>query len=199
MKMFCLHCEDNTKVVEKKIALKIGKATFSTKTLVCGKCKSYALTPKIREEMDKWGRDLSKSIAEPQPVFSEATHKFAEEMARKYGLSKVPLFRALTAFYLNKVVNREDFQDLAEFIRSHDSNNLLDGGKKSKVCVPVNYMLFKKLQTFTEVWKTTHAKAIEEAVIFGLSALSHEEANFQILAEIAKSLEGYITDYALVA
>lgn len=199
MRKFCPRCEKNSSVVEKRISIKIGKATFSTKAPVCEKCKSYALTPELRREMDQWGREQTRSIAEPQPVFSAAAHQFAEEMARKHGLSKVPLCRALTAFYLNKVVNRKDFQNLAGFLKTKESNELLGGGSKSKICVPVNYMLFRKLQTFSEVWKTTPAKAIEEAVIFGLSALSHEEANFKILAEIAKSLEGYIADYALVA
>jgi hypothetical protein len=103
-KRFCPHCEDNTNVVERKISIPVGSETFVVKTNVCKKCGSYELTPQIRKEMDQWGRTLTKNIIEPQPIFSEATHRFAEEMATHYGLKRVPFLRVLTAFYLNRVV-----------------------------------------------------------------------------------------------
>jgi hypothetical protein len=198
-KRFCPHCETNERVVEKKISITVGSESFSTKTVVCKKCGRYEMTPKILKEMDEWGRGLTKNIIEPQPIFSEATHRFAEEMATQYGLKRVPLFRVLTAFYLNRVVNREDFQELKKFCEAHAPRKLLGEGVRSKVSVPIRYLMYRKLQTFSEVWDVSHAKAIEEAVLFGLTVLSSKEENFDKLKTIAESLQQYIADVAQAA
>ncbi len=92
-KRVCPNCESAAEVVEKKISIPVGTEAFSTRARICKKCGSYELTPQIRREMDQWGRALTKNIIEPQPIFSEATHRFAEEMATQYGLKRVPLFR----------------------------------------------------------------------------------------------------------
>lgn len=196
---FCPHCETSEHVIEKKVSIPVGNESFSTKTMVCKKCGRYELTPKIRKEMDEWGRALTKNIVEPQPIFSEATHRFAEEMATQYGLKRVPFFRVLTAFYLNRVVNRDDFQELRKFCGTHAPRKLLDEGARSKVSVPIRYLMYRKLQTFSEVWDISHAKAIEEAVLFGLTVLSSKEENFEKLKSIADSLQQYISDIAQAA
>lgn len=198
-KNYCPHCESDESVVEKKISIPVGNESFSTKTLVCKKCGRHQMTPKILREMDEWGRGLTKNIVEPQPIFSEATHRFAEEMANQYGLKRVPFFRVLTAFYLNKVVNREDFEELKKYCDSHAPRELLEKGSRSKVSVPIRYMMYRKLQTFSEVWGASHAKAIEEAVVFGLTVLSLQKDNFEKLKSIAESLQQYITDVAQAA
>ena len=107
--------------------------------------------------------------------------------------------RVLTAFYLNHVVNREDFQELKEYCEKHASKKLLDGGRKSKISVPIRYLMYRKLQTFSEVWNVPHSKAIEEAVLFGLTVLSSESDNFEKLKVISKSLQEYITEIAEAA
>lgn len=198
-KRFCPHCEDDTHVSEKKISIPVGAETFTTKTLVCKKCGRYALTPQIRKEMDEWGRKLTKNIIEPQPTFTEAAHRFAEEMATQYGLKRVPFFRVLTAFYLNRVVNRDDFEELKRYCETHASQKFLNEGSRSKVSVPIRYLMYRKLQTFSEVWNMPHAKVIEEAVLFGLTALSSKEENFEKLKAIADSLQQYIADIAQAA
>ena len=198
-KHFCPHCETTENVVEKKISIPVGSESFSTKTMVCKKCGRYEMTPKIRKEMDEWGRALTKNIVEPQPIFSEATHRFTEEMAAQYGLKRVPLFRVLTAFYLNRVVNRDDFQELKRFCDAHAPRRLLDEGARSKVSVPIRYLMYRKLQTFSEVWDISHAKAIEESVLFGLTVLSCKEENFEKLKGIADSLQQYLADIAQAA
>ena len=198
-KQFCPHCEDGAHVVEKKVSIPVGAETFITKTLVCKKCGHYALTPKIRQEMDEWGRKLTKNIIEPQPIFTEATHRFAEEMATQYGLKRVPFFRVLTAFYLNRVVNRDDFDELKRYCETHASQKFLNEGNRSKVSVPIRYLMYRKLQTFSEVWNVSHAKVIEEAVLFGLTALSSKEENLEKLKVIADSLQQYIVDIAQAA
>lgn len=198
-KRFCPNCEDDTNVVEKKVSIPVGAETFTTKTLVCKKCGRYALTPEVRREMDDWGRKLTKNIIEPQPIFTEAAHQFAEEMAAQYGLKRVPLFRVLAAFYLNRVVNREDFQELKRYCETHVSQKFLSEGGRLKVSVPIRYLMFRKLQTFSEVWNVPHAKVIEEAVLFGLAALSSKEENLEKLKAIADSLQQYIADIAQAA
>lgn len=196
---FCPHCEDDTNVVEKKISIPVGAEAFTTKTFVCKKCGNYALTPEVRREMDDWGRKLTKNIVEPQPIFTEAAHQFAEEMATQYGLKRVPFFRVLTAFYLSRIVNRKDFQELKRYCETHVSQNFLSEGGRSKVSVPIRYLMFRKLQTFSEVWDVPHAKVIEEVVLFGLTALSSKKENLEKLRTIADSLQQYIADIAQAA
>ncbi len=198
-KRLCPHCEDDSDVTQKKVSIIVGSESFMTTTMVCEKCGSYALTPKIRKEMDEWGRKFTKNVIEPQPIFSESTHRFAEEMANQHGLKKVPLFRALTAFYLNHVVNLEDFQEIKNYCDKHPSRKLLNKGERSKVSVPIRYLLYRKIQIFSDVWKVPHSKTIEEAVLFGLTALSSKEENFAKLKVIAESLEQFIADVAQAA
>jgi hypothetical protein len=198
-KNFCPHCETGEHVAEKKVSIPVGNESFSTKTMACKKCGRFELTPKIRRAMDEWGRALTKNIVEPQPIFSEATHRFAEEMATQHGLKRVPFFRVLTAFYLNRVVSREDFQELKKFCDARAPRKLLDEGTRSKVSVPIRYLMYRKLQTFSEVWGISHAKAIEEAVLFGLTVLSCKEENFEKLKIIADSLQQYISEIAQAA
>ena len=70
-------------------------------------------------------------------------------------------------------------------------------GKKTKVSVPIHYLTFKKLEIFSQVWKTTHAKAIEEAVLFCSEVLTYPDTSR--LKEIAKRFEEFVEDYALAA
>jgi hypothetical protein len=198
-KHFCPHCEDDSQVVEKKISIPVGNESFSTRTLVCKECGHYALTPKIRKEMDEWGRGLKKNIIEPQPIFSEAAHQFADEMAAQYGMKRVPFFRVLTVFYLNHIVDREDFSELKKICETDSSTKLLAEGDRSKVSVPINYLMYRKLQTFSEVWDVSPAKAIEEAALFGLVVLSRKKENQDKLKAIAESLQQYISDVAQAA
>ena len=48
----CPHCEAKGTVSEQEISIPVGKETFKTNTYRCKKCEHYALTPKIRKEMD---------------------------------------------------------------------------------------------------------------------------------------------------
>ena len=199
MSRFCLNCEKNTGIAEKKISIPIGNESFRVVTEVCPQCGYYALTPKILREMDEWGMSLKKNIVEPQPFFTKAAHDFAEEIASQYGLKKVPLIRALTTYYLNHIVNRKDFQDIKKYCDHHEAKRLLEKDKKSKVSVPIRYLMYKKLQSFCEVWEIPHAKALEEATLFGLVLLTHEGKNFEKLKNIAASLEQYIAEFAQAA
>lgn len=199
IRRFCPFCEDDRKVVEKKVSIPVGSEAFVTKLFACEKCGRYALTPEIRDKMDEWGRKLTKNIIEPQPIFSEAVHKYAEELAMQYGLKRVAFFRVLTAFYLSRIVNRDDFEEIKQFCANHVSRKLMEEGKRSKISVPIRYLMYRKLQVFSDVWNIPHAKVIEEAVVFGLTVLSCKEDNFEKLKTIVDSLQQYINDIAQAA
>ena len=195
----CPNCEENGKAVEKKISIRVGKESFSTRTLVCKRCGRYEMTSKILKEMDAWGRGLTKNIVEPQPVLNEAAHRLAERLAAEYGMKRVPLLRVLTAFYLTRVVGRDDFHELKTYCESRPPSGPLVLGTRSKVSVPIRYVMFRSLQTFSEVWKVSHAKAIEEAVTFGLTVLSCEEERLATVRAVADNLRQYIADVAQTA
>jgi hypothetical protein len=195
----CPACEAEKTIVEKIVSISVGNKKFKTKTLACKKCGHFALTPEIRNEMDEWGRGLTKNIVEPQPIFSEATQRFAVEMASQYGLKKVPFYRLLTVFYMNHVMDRIDFIQIKKYMDSHDSQVFLFEGKKTKVSVPIRYLMFKKLRAFSEILNIPKAKLIEEAVIFGLVLLANKNSNFEVLKNIAEDLQQYIEDLAQAA
>ena len=195
----CPVCETENAIVEKTVSITVGNEKFKTKTLVCKKCGHFAITPEIRNEMDEWGRALTKNIVEPQPIFSEATQRFAVEMASQYGLKKVPFYRLLTVFYMNHVMGRADFIQIKKYMDTHDYKVFLVEGKKIKVSVPIRYLMFKKLQSFSEILNIPQAKLIEEAVIFGLVLLANKNSNFEVLKNIALDLQQYIEDLAQAA
>lgn len=194
----CASCETG-QLREQSIGIKVGSAVFDTMTMVCLECGAYALTPKVRREMDEWGTKFTRNIVEPQPLFSEASHNFLDEMAIGYGLTKVPFIKILTTFYLNHIVNRPDFGEVKKIFAAHEPRRLLEGGLKAKVSLPIRYLLFRKLQVFCDVWEVSHAKAIEEATLFCLTALTVDEKNLANLKAIAKSLKGFISDTAQAA
>ncbi|MEK6706641.1 MAG: hypothetical protein AABZ06_12725 [Bdellovibrionota bacterium] len=196
---FFPHCGDGINIMEKRISIPVGIESFMARTMVCKKCGCYALTPEVRHAMDEWGRKFTKNIIEPQPVFTETAHQFAEKMSMQYGLKRVPFFRVLTAFYLSRIVNRDDFLELKNYYETHVSKRFLNEGARSKVSVPIRYLMYRKLQTFSEVWKIPHSKVIEEAVLFGLTVLSSEKENFKKLKTISESLHQYIADVAQAA
>ena len=197
MKNRCPICKDSGKVKEESVAIPIGKEIFRTRTMVCKKCGHYALTPKVRKAMDLWGRNLKKNVIEPQPIFTETTHAFLEETASRFGINKVPLIKVMTSFYLNRIVGNVEFNGLYAFIEKQESYTLMTKGKKIKISVPIHYLTYKKLEVFREVCNATHAKAIEEAVLFCATVLTYRDT--QRLREIAKRFEEFIEDYALAA
>lgn len=199
MKHYCPNCETDSTVSIEKISIPVGKETFSTKTAVCKKCKHYALTPQVRREMDEWGKSMIKNIIEPQPTFHEASHQFIEKMAAHFSMKKVPFIKALTVFYINHIVNRTDFDVVRKYFETHHSEKHLSEGTKSKETVPIRYLMFRKLQTFSEVRNVSHAKAIEEAVLFGLMVLATNDEHFETLKTISQNLKQYIEDFAEAA
>ena len=75
--MKCPICKDGGKVKEKNISVPIGKEIFRTKTAVYEKCGHYALTPKVRKEMDQC-EVLSSSkafISHEHPIVLRQAHQ----------------------------------------------------------------------------------------------------------------------------
>jgi len=188
---------DKGSVSEKRTAIHVGKEVFFAKAMVCNECGRYALTKEIRIELDNWGKSLKKNVIEPQPILSRTMHEFLVETASKYGIKEVPLIKVMTSFYLNHIVTRTDYSELENFLKDQESYALMMKGNKSKISVPIHYLTYKKLQTYCEIWKTTHAKSIEIAVIFCVGLLTYRDT--KRLREIAESLEQFVEDYALAA
>jgi hypothetical protein len=103
----------------------------------------------------------------------------------------------MTSFYLNRVTEREDFDRLKALVEKEENFELMNKGKKLKVSVPIHFLTYKKLEVFRQIWDVTHAKAIEEAVLFCSLVLNYHET--ERLREIAKRFEEFVEDYALAA
>lgn len=188
----CHECEKNAAVLT-EVSIPIGNEIFKTKAYSCQKCKAIEMTPKIRKEMDEWGKSLKKDVISPQPFFTEATHHFLDQMASQFGMKKSPFIKALTSYYLNVAVNKPNFLSIQEKISKLPQTSLLNEGTRSKITMPINYMLYSKIKVFCDVWKTTPPKVIEEAVSYGLTLLSVEDENFEVLKKIVEELRQYIT------
>ena len=195
----CPHCEAKGTVSEQEISIPVGKETFKTNTYRCKKCDHYALTPKIRKEMDAWGNALGKNVVEPQPIFTQVQHEYADRLAAQFGITRGPFMKALVVYYLNHLVNQPNYSEIRALCEKHKSKDLMKDGEKSKISVPIKYQLYKKLQTYSEVWDVPVAKAIEEAVIVGLTIFSTNNENYKILQDVAADLKRYIVDYAMAA
>lgn len=197
MKKNCPICEDGGRVKEKMVNIPVGREKFRTKTEVCEKCDHFALTAKVRKEMEVWGKALKKNMIEPQPLFTETAHLFLEETASKFGIKKVPLIKVMTSFYLNRVVSQADYELLKESLEKQEGYLLMTQGKKLKVSVPIHFLAFKKLDLFSHTWKISHARTIEEAVLFCSTMLNYPDTSH--LKEITKRFEEFVEDYALAA
>jgi len=197
MKEICPVCEDGGSVKNKMVNIPIGKEIFRTKMDTCGKCGHYALTPKVRKEMEAWGRSLKKNVIEPQPLFTETTHAFLEETASRFGIKKVPLIKVMTSFYLNRVVALPDFERINAIVKKQEGYGLMVKGRKIKVSVPIHFLTFKKLEVFRETWNTPYPKTIEDAVLFCATVLTYRDT--ARLREIAQRFEEFVEDYALAA
>ena len=136
-------------------------------------------------------------MIEPQPLFTETAHAFLGETGSKFGIKKVPLIKVMASFYLNRIVGRDDFKMLKQTVEKQEGYGLMNQGKKYEVSVPIHFLTFKKLELFSQTWNVTHAKTIEEAVIFCSAILTFPDASR--LKEIAKRFEEFVEDYALAA
>ena len=198
MKKYCPGCDKNTAVLT-QLSIPIGNQTFQTQAYACPKCKNVEMTPEVRKNMDEWGKSLKKDIISPQPFFSAAAHQFLEEMASQFGMNKFPFIKALTAYYLNVAVATPEISLLKEIAKKHPATALLAEGTKSKITIPINYMLYVKIKTYCDVWETTPAKVIEESVLFCLTVLSVNDNHFAKLKAIADSLRQYMVVFSQAA
>lgn len=195
--MKCPICKQGEKVREAKVSIPIGKMSFRTTTLQCKTCGHYAVTPKIRREMDSWARALKKNVIEPQPLFTEAAHVILEETASRFGIKKVPLIKLMTGFYLNHIIRSDDFDRLMQVVKKQEIYALMTQGRKLKISVPIHFLTFKKLELFRVTWNISHAKVIEEAVLFCNTVLTYHDT--KRLREIARRIKEFVEDSALAA
>ncbi len=167
----CASCNSDS-VVFGKTKIKVGREIFETKAEHCEKCGHVAIGPQLQAEIDKWALGFSKSIVELQPYFSEAMLNRVTDLARMFNLSKSEFMKVCTVFFLLRLTRNENFKTLrTEVIRRAQAKYQ---GKREKVCVPIKYQLFKKVDLYTRVWKLEYeANVMEEAVQFCVAILDH--------------------------
>lgn len=200
MKKFCLSCEENTNIVVKPIEIKVGAQIFKTNAEVCEKCESYLRTPKMRKEMDEWGKAISESFSTEQPRFTETLCAFLDVERAKHGLDRSQLIRVMLAFYLQIAVKHKEFKTIRTLLANHDSAHTIRTGKKEKVNVRVRYVAFRQLDAYSTIWNVGHAKAIEDAAEFcvGLQAIHDPKVN-QLLKDLSNQYVQFVETAALAA
>lgn len=197
MNRFCVSCEVTGRHEEKEVRIPVGRKEFSTCTRVCQNCGAYALTPKVRKEMDCWAEQFTSNFIEIQPMLSKVVLQDIEETSEKYGLPKVAYMRLLTAFYLIEVISDPDFKEWKKFMRDTDSYKVMTRGTRAPTSIPIRYKAFKQLEVFAQLWNMTLANAMEEAILFGVG-LKHWKDSSKLL-EMEKRLERYIQVNAMAA
>lgn len=197
-KEFCDTCEKETIFSKAKIEIPVGRLKFSTATLVCTNCKSYEMTPQIRDEMDKWGEGMGNKFIDFQPKVSAVTLEILDRLSEKYAVgSRAGMIRCLVGIYLTSIVHWEHYNRVNKILEEHEVSKLLDKGKKKPESVSVKYSTYKRLSGASETWKMTPALIIEEAVRFCLGVLKFH--HLEELREIAKVIEEQLEFYQMVA
>lgn len=196
---FCVVCEKNCEFTVEKISISVGREAFPTTAEVCKECESYKMTPKMRREMDQWGLGFTKSVVEYQPLLNETVDRYLEEIAARFNLQKTPLVKILLAFYLKDIVSADTFEGMKKWAQREDTHQYTQTGKREKkLGVGLNYIGYKELGLFCEVWNVAPAKAIEEAISFCVCLLEHGKTVSR-LKEIALELEAFVAKSAIAA
>ncbi len=197
MEKFCISCDQDTTYTLQDINLPLGKKSFPASTHVCESCGAYALTPKIRAEMDKWADQFQDKFIEHQPFFSEALLAQLENEAALVGTNRTHYMRMMMGFYLTQANKEDRFQMLREAIPRTTPGKLLSAGKKESVKVPMNYRAHRLLEMYGQAWGITPTKALEEAVLY-CSVLDKMD-NDRRFSKAAAHLKIFIESAALAA
>lgn len=177
---FCLSCETNA-VVICKTQIKVGRETFETSAESCTKCKKVFITPQLQREIDRWALQFTKSIVELQPYFSSDLAEKIDLYSKKFILSKSELMKAFTTFYIAEMAQTKSFKRIREAVLRKAQAKYK--GERAKICVPIKYLLFKKIGAYAEFWNLGYdANVMEEAVQFCVAVLDNhfgevEDAN----------------------
>ena len=166
---FCISCE-NDSVVFGKIKIKVGRETFETEAEHCKKCKTVAIDPKLQKKIDEWALQFTKSIVEIQPYFTKDIADKIDFFSNKFNLSKSELIKICTTFYILEMTKIKNFKTLrTELLAETQKKNK---NERTKICVPIKYRLFKKINLYAEAWNLKYdSSAMEEAVLFCMTVL----------------------------
>lgn len=197
MKQFCGNCEKVSEFREKEIEIPLGRERFRTRAPTCVNCGSSEITQKIRGKMDKWGEKIGKKFIDYQPRLAEVTVECLGQLEAKYSIPRSAMIRCFTISYLTKLVHLPNYKKAKDYLDQHEATKLLEGGMKEPQSVSVSYSLYKTITTTSSAWKMTPAGVLEEATLFCLAILKHDD--IEELREIAKRIEGDIQFYKLVA
>lgn len=184
---FCIECEKEA-VKFGETNIKIGEKEFSLKADHCTNCGSIQLSPENQKEIDKWGNELTTTVAEFQPYFSKDLLILLDEYSRHFGLKRAEFVKACTTFYLSEMTKEKEFKSYRSEILAEASHVFTDS--KTKIAVPVRYRLFKQLQLFAEAWNLHESNVLEEAVLFCATLIkSHHNGE----VELQEFVEKYAT------
>lgn len=166
---FCISCE-NESVVFGKVKIKVGREHFETEAEHCDKCGTFGMTPQIQKQIDEWAMQFTKSIVELQPYFTQAMMEKITALSQRFSLNKTEFVKLCTTFYLTEMTKIPNFKALRGEVLAEAGEKYQ--GARSKICVPIKYQLFKKIDLFERVWKLEYdANVVEEAVQFCVTVL----------------------------
>ncbi|MDZ4677944.1 MAG: hypothetical protein SGI74_10620 [Oligoflexia bacterium] len=187
---FCVACETDS-VVFGKTKIKVGRETFKTEAEHCRKCKKVAISPKLQKEIDEWALQFTKSIVELQPYFTEGMADKIEFFSNKYNLSKSEFMKVCTTFYILEMTKIKNFKSLRTEVLAEAKKKYK--GERKKICVPIKYQLFKRIDLYARAWALEYeSNVMEEAAQFCVTVLdSHvtkiEESKKQELVHFVEN------------
>jgi len=166
---FCISCE-NDSVVFGKVKIKVGREYFETEAEHCEKCGTFGMSPQIQKQMDEWAVRFIKSIAELQPYFTAEMMEKIASLSHRFSLNKAEFVKICTTFYVAEMTKVPNFKDLRSEVLAEVQERYK--GTRSKICVPIKYQLFKKIDLFGRVWNLEYdSNVMEEAVQFCVTVL----------------------------
>lgn len=174
---YCISCETNS-VVFGKTKIKVGRETFETEAEHCTKCKKVAVDSELQKKIDEWAMQFTKSFIELQPYFTTDMHDRISVISNQFSLSKSEFMKACTTFYLMRMTGVPNFKTIRSDVLKKAAAKYK--GDRDKICVPIKYQLFKKINFYTLVWKLDYdANVFEEAVQFCVTILDDHDATIQ--------------------
>lgn len=192
---FCVECE-NQSIVFGETIIKIGEKDFTLETEYCKKCDTVHLSPEDQEKIDRWGNELTTTVKESQPYFSEQMLKQSNIYAKSFGLKWTEFIKVCTTFYLFEMTKDKKFKEARKIFLIQAQERFVVKARESKIkkSIPVRYRLFKQMQLFAESWNVHEANVIEEAVLCCTALL--ESRNVRETAKKKAQLQGYVKQFA---
>ncbi len=200
MDKFCGQCEKVTTHQERATDIKVGSRVFTSNINVCSVCGAYERDRDLRNKINEWGDALTVSFDTLQPRLSETIHEYLEHCSKEAGLDKSRLVRAMYAFYLNHAVRHPQFKKVREILKAHESSSTMEVGDTKTIPIRISFRAFRKLETYSLVWKCTPTRGIEDSIKFCISLEATVNSGLNVLlGELANKYREFVQDMALAA